>query len=600
MDDNRLSALDRSTSIGLILIALFQGFALYALHLAVEHSHWLATDQRWLSALYSITIVVPAFYLISMVRLRERINVIPLLLVPLLFWMGWYLGWAIPVVEVPYRRSQPLTASFCMTVGVAMFILALFFRSSASSGTWPKAYQPLLNYSWEFALTIAQVSLFIGVFWAILGLWGGLFAAIGIDFFARVFQEPGFIYPVTWLILGIAVVMIRNRFRFLASVRLMCEALIKTLLPLVALVILLFFAVLPWTGLEPIWDTGKAAQILMALMLTLLLFFNAVFHQTHGNPPYPVWLRNTVLMAIVLLPIGSLLAAWALWLRIDQYGLSLDRLWAGLLQVLTAAFTFSYSLILLWRRHAAFPSLHRVNKWLALLVASVLMLVNTPLADMRHWSAQYQVKRLLDGRTTVEDFDFRYVHYRLGQPGNLALQDLVESEFAQEHPEVKRHVEFLRKQTQPSSTGPLVDTSNLDEVAQQFNTRPEGTKLPEPLLSLLAKQDLTCLTSMPEQRCMAVRHDDETSIQWVIYNQNFFLASAYAERNDVWYLVGKLSVLGPVEVEGPETNNCLHFDPPTNLQRIPGSLNAYRSGLCLYSLQPSIEFVRQQLSTAES
>ncbi len=38
MDDNRLSALDRSTSIGLILIALFQGL-LYALHLAVEHTH---------------------------------------------------------------------------------------------------------------------------------------------------------------------------------------------------------------------------------------------------------------------------------------------------------------------------------------------------------------------------------------------------------------------------------------------------------------------------------------------------------------------------------------------------------------------------------
>lgn len=596
MDDNRLSALDRSTSIGLILIALFQGVALFALHLAVEHTHWLATDQRWLSALYSITIVVPAFYLISMVRLRERINLIPLLLTPLLFWMGWHLGWATSVPEAPYRNTSPLTASFSMTVGVAMLILALFFRSSASSGTWPKAYQPLLNYSWEFALTIAQVSLFIGVFWVILGLWGTLFVAIGIDVFARVFQEPVFVYPVTWLILGIAVVMIRNRFRFLASVRLMCEALIKILLPLVALVILLFFAVLPWTGLEPIWDTGKAAQILMALMLTLLLFFNAVFHQAHGNPPYPGWLRNVVLVAVVLLPIGSLLAAWALWLRIDQYGLSLDRLWAGLLQALVAAFTFSYSVIILWRRKAALPGIHRINRWLALLVASVLILVNTPLADMSHWSAQHQVKRLLDGHTAVEDFDFDYVLYRLGRPGKLALQELAESEFAQTHPELKRRVEFHIKQAQSGNTESLMDTNNLGELAQQFRISPELATMPESLLVLLAKQDLMCL-NQPDP-CRAVRIDDDPSIQWLIYDQYTFQAKAYAERNQAWHWVGDLVSLGSEQKRHAE--ECLHSYSYSKLQRIPESLNIYRTGSCLHFLRPSLEFVRQQLSAAEN
>ena len=596
MDDNRLSALDRSTSIGLILIALFQGVALYALHLAVEHTHWLANDQRWLSALYSITIVVPAFYLISMVRLRDRINLIPLLLTPLLFWMGWHLGWATSVPEAPYRNTSPLMASFSMTVGVAMLILALFFRSSASSGTWPKAYQPLLNYSWEFALTIAQVSLFIGVFWVILGLWGALFAAIGIDFFEQVFYKPVFVYPVTWLMLGIAVVMIRNRFRFLASVRLMCEALIKTLLPLVALVILLFFAVLMWTGLEPIWDTGKAAQILMALMLTLLLFFNAVFHQTHSNPPYPGWLRNTVLVAVVLLPIGSLLAAWALWLRIDQYGLSLDRLWAGLLQALVATFTFSYSVIILWRRKAALPGIHRVNRWLALLVASVLILVNTPLADMSHWSAQHQVKRLLDGHTAVEDFDFDYVLYRLGRPGKLALQELAESEFAQTHPELKRRVEFHIKQAQSGNTGSLMDTNDLGELAQQFRIRPETATMPESLLVLLAKQDLMCL-NQPDP-CIAVRIDDDPSIQWLIYDQYTFQAKAYAERNQAWHWVGDLVSLGSEQKHHAE--ECLHSYSYSKLQRIPESLNIYRTGSCLHFLRPSLEFVRQQLSTAEN
>ena len=44
-----------------------------------------------------------------------------------------------------------------------------------------------------------------------------------------------------------------------------------------------------------------------------------------------------------------------------------------LLQALTAAFTFSYSLLLLWRRQAALPSMQRANIGLALLVAGALI-----------------------------------------------------------------------------------------------------------------------------------------------------------------------------------------------------------------------------------
>ncbi|WP_231500703.1 MULTISPECIES: hypothetical protein [unclassified Halomonas] len=82
MDDNRLNTLDRATSLGLIFLAVVQGCALYALHLAIDHEYWLVADQRWLKALYTVAVALPAFYLISIVRLRDRINFLPLLLAP--------------------------------------------------------------------------------------------------------------------------------------------------------------------------------------------------------------------------------------------------------------------------------------------------------------------------------------------------------------------------------------------------------------------------------------------------------------------------------------------------------------------------------------
>ncbi|MBE0463843.1 MAG: DUF4153 domain-containing protein [Halomonadaceae bacterium] len=591
MDDNRPNTLDKATSTGLILLAVMQGVALLALHLAIDHEHWVTADLRWLKALYTVTLALPAFYLISMERLHDRLNFLPLLLAPLLFWLGWHLGWAEQTPEQPWARHQ-FTFAFCVALGVALFILALFFRSSAVSRTWPTAYSPLLNYSWEFVLTLAQLALFIGVFWGLLWLGAALFAAIGLGFFETLFSEPMFIYPATWLVMGLTLVMIRNRFRLIQSVRQMGEALIKALLPLVALIILLFFAVLPFTGVQPVWDTGSASSILMALMLTLLLFFNVVFHQTHGPSPYPTWLRRVILLAVVLLPVGSVLAAWALWLRIDQYGLSLDRLWAALLQALTAAFTLSYSVLLLWRRRAALPALQRANVGLALLVAIVLIVVNTPLADMRQWVAEHQVKRLLDGRTTAEAFDVDYLRFQLGQPGALALQTLVESEFSQSQPELARRIELSLKQTERWSQEPLVDTQELNDVAQQFKASPNGASLPEPLLNLLVEQNSTCLSQT--EPCQTLQVSSDTPFQWLIFEPYSAVGNAYGERDGNWLLFGHLMLLGATQAQDDQT--CQTIPTTDDLERITGPADVYRSGSCLYNLRPTIENARQQLS----
>lgn len=62
-----------------------QSLTLLALHVVIDHSDWLAAAPRWLKGLYTVTLALQTFYLFSMVRLRDRLNVLPLLLAPLLF-----------------------------------------------------------------------------------------------------------------------------------------------------------------------------------------------------------------------------------------------------------------------------------------------------------------------------------------------------------------------------------------------------------------------------------------------------------------------------------------------------------------------------------
>lgn len=99
-------------------------------------------------------------------------------------------------------------------------------------------------------------------------LWGALFDAVGVVFFKELFREPAFVYPVTWLVLGMGLALIRGRIRLVATVQFMCEALIKALLPLAAFIAVLFLSMLPFIGLQPIWDTGKAAAMMMVPVST--------------------------------------------------------------------------------------------------------------------------------------------------------------------------------------------------------------------------------------------------------------------------------------------------------------------------------------------
>ncbi|MCP1313898.1 MULTISPECIES: DUF4153 domain-containing protein [unclassified Halomonas] len=580
-------ALDNTTRLALISMAVFQGCALLALHLALEHS--LMTDARWLKALYSVTLGLPAFYLLGMVRLRDRLNAAALLLAPLLFALGWHLGGVAQAPGTDEWGWQAFGFTYAVTTGTALFILAVFFRSAATCRHFPRTYPPLLSISWEFALTLGLLALFIVLFWGLLWLAAALFAAIGIATFETLFDEPVFVYPVTWLVLGLALVTVRARFGLIHSVRQMLEVLTRALLPLVTLIFVLFLAVLPVTGLQPIWETGRASSILMALMFTLLLFFNIVFHDANGAPPYHTLLRRAVWLGIVLLPAGSLLAGWALWQRIDQYGASLDRLWAVVLQILLATFTLTYTVMVVWHRRRALVYVQRANMVLAAWVASVLILINTPLADLRQWTAQHQVQRLVEGRTSEEAFDVDYLRFALGQPGVDALKEIQQSDFMTTRPALARRIERSLEKSARWSEPPSVDARDPDAVAGQFEAV-NGDALPASLLRSLATQMPQCLSQ--ELPCRVLRMAPELRFEWLV-SPAHEASQAFAPHADTWQTLGQLVPLGGVIPE--DDSICQTSAPPNHIEPLSGSVDMYRSERCLYSLQPTLESVRRAL-----
>ncbi|TBW58417.1 DUF4153 domain-containing protein [Marinobacter halodurans] len=585
MEERTRTLIDTPTRYGLIVMAVAQGWLLYFLHLAIDQRFWPATDVTWLVSLYAVIIGVPAFFYLGLERLRDTRNLIAAaLLTPLLFGLGWHLGWLIS----GSRSSGTVEFGFffCGSIGVALFILALYFRSWSFNDRLTFRYSQLLEYSWQQALTMAMVGLFILVFWLLLLIWALLFKVIGIGFFADLFGEPVFIYPVTALVGGWGLVLTRERIRLIVTTRAVCEALIKALLPLAVLIAVLFLAALPFTGLDAIWDTGRAALLMMLLTVVVLFFFNAVLSDDPDHPAYPAWLRRFVLFGVMLLPVNSLLAAWALGLRIDQYGLTVDRLIAAVLQLLIAAFTLTYAVVIPWHRRRALEGIRTANQWLALLVAAVLILIHTPLADLRDWSAQSQVDRLISGRVAPDAFDYRYLRFELGQYGQDALHDLKQSDFAKNHPIVNLRIETVLTHDNRWQNLPDIKADNLSAIRSVVEVTPDGAGVPDSLLKRFIDDAPRCLSR--KQHCRLVRVVDAVpGPQWWGLTEHSYPAGVvYQANGEDWLQVGTLSSRTcPGDI-------AVRLRNVERLKRVPGSRFVYGDGECFYRIDADDAYLR--------
>jgi hypothetical protein len=437
-------ALDTPSRRALIALAIGQSLLLLLLHQAIAHAFWPATDPRWLFAAYTVVIGLPAFFYLGAERWSDiGANAAALVVGSvLLFWIGWHTGWvAQPYVAPEQGALAAIIGQLIVSGSVAVFIAAMLFRIWRRTRALP--YEEALDVSWTNALTLAFLGLFLGAFWAMLALWTSLFSVIGIQFFRELFWTPEFAYPVSGAVAGAGLVAIRNRAGMVSTARGICEAFSRMLLPLAAVILVLFLAALPFTGVRLIWDQGGGSYLLLPLAFVLLFFFNAGSEGAlqRSVPPLLRWL---VLAGIVLLPVIVALAAWGVAVRSAQYGWSVQRLWGLYVIAVSGAYAVGYSGLILWRLSVPSAALGKLNIVLALAIAVSLALINTGILDFRRLATNDQVSRLVRGITEPDAFDALYLQFKLGQYGRLALDRLQHGELGTAHPELSQRIERAR------------------------------------------------------------------------------------------------------------------------------------------------------------
>lgn len=414
----------------LIFISLIQGLCLLFLHESIALKFWPYSDRSWLIGLYTIVIVAPILLLLSL----EKKNFIRVAKFVFGFSMvvgvvGFYTG--LQTMPADYIRFNTILSVFIPTMAIAAFKALMYIQQLVSGKSF--SYSQLFQWSWRNFFTLSSSMLFALCFWGVLMLWAGLFKAIKIDFFYDLFTERWFFYPSVAMANGFGIIIFRNLSSVIDTITRLQQALMKFLLVILSLVSVLFLFGLLASGLSPLWETGGSALILW-MQAIMFFFVNAVYQDAPDTRPYHIVLHRIVIAGVALLPLYSVISFYGLSLRVDQYGWSLMRCWAFIIWGLLALFSFGYLKGIITKRDAWISDLSRINVVMGLVIMGIMIIVNSPVLDLRKIVVSSQIDRH-DLEDNYDEFDAYYFKNHLGRAGYIAIEKLKKEKF-ESHPQL--------------------------------------------------------------------------------------------------------------------------------------------------------------------
>lgn len=416
----------------IIFIALLQSLLLYAAWRGAQEGWWPFTTVEGPVYWYTLVLSLPLVMMLSLVRLDDarfwqHVGGLLLVLTGLAGWAAWH------VSAEPAAPGQPVLLPFAVSLGLGLYVLTPFLQARLAAGRWRAPYPDLVRNAWRNGLTLLLAMVFVGLSWGVLILSARLFRLIDIDVLDELLTYELFIVPATGTLFGTGIVIARTQQRTVQTLLHILVGLFTGLLPVLSVVILVFLGSLAvtgidqlWNGSGSIWQTASVTAALSALLASQILFLNAVFQDGTRPAPYPLVFRWIIRLALLVLPLIAALTLYALWLRIDQYGWTVERFWVAAAIAILALYSLGYALMQLVPHRQWLGHLPRVNIAMALVVMALVIAGNSPLLDPHRLTAESQVERLsaLPG-SEVEDRDLIWLRFQTGRYGTDALRNLL-------------------------------------------------------------------------------------------------------------------------------------------------------------------------------
>ncbi|OYU17627.1 MAG: DUF4153 domain-containing protein [Rhodobacteraceae bacterium PARR1] len=302
--------------------------------------------------------------------------------------------------------------------GFAVAFLPLPFLIAAGGSAGWRDYATLFRESWSLVVRATSAAIFTGLVWALIGLSHLLFGLVGLDVISTVIALD----PMPWLItgaaLGLSLAVVAEMAGMLSPTLVL--GLLRLLLLPILLVLAVFLVALPLNGMAGFGGLSAAATLLAMTAAAATLVTTAVDRED-GQAVSGALMRQGARAMALILPLPAALAAWAVWLRVVDYGWTPDRLFVALLAGLGLGYGLTYAgSVLLGARWMG--RVRRANVGMALLtiLLAALWLAVIPAEAI---SAKDQLARYGAGQTALADLDIEALD-SWGKPGAAARAEL--------------------------------------------------------------------------------------------------------------------------------------------------------------------------------
>lgn len=451
---------------------LAQGLALWALTEIIDGKAGLTANHVLLGALEAVAVFAPFVVLAGLADMRRR---------TLALW-----GVAVAIVlaglgahdigrRVAQTGAQWLAPETMVFLAAALFI-AHHLVAGADADRRPVArFATYFDLAWKHGVQLALSVGFVGVFWIVLFLGGALFKLIGITLIADVIDKPWFAFPATGTMFAAAVQLTDVRHGLIRGIRTVALTLLSWLLPVLVVLVGAFMASLPFTGLEPLWKTKSAAAILLSAAAIMVILINAAYQDGEPDEATPLVLRWAARIgALLLVPLVAV-AAYAVWLRVGQYGLTPDRIIATACVIAGVCYAIGYS-VAAGLPGAWMKPLEITNIVTAVVVVGLILALFSPLADPARLSVNDQMARIAAGKIAPDKVDYAFLRFESQRYGQDALKAL-----GARGGEVGKRARDALAQTNRSEEAPKPDLApaNLSGVT----VWPKGKVLPPSFLA---------------------------------------------------------------------------------------------------------------------
>jgi Domain of unknown function (DUF4153) len=446
-------------------LGLLQGGALALLYYAYDLHRWPATDGAMFAPLLMLALFVPLIVIQAMRMLRFSTligwTIVATALVAGLayydIWRAWPQDWVIAGMPPFAGEWQPHvlpSVSFIVALAAILFIAHALIVSADADGRLIAHYSTYFDVAWEQGVQLALTAIFVGVFWALMWLGAGLFELLKIDFLSQFIRHQWFWIPATTLAIAVAIHVTDARVGLVRGTRVLALTLLSLLLPLMTVLIIGFLGAVGVQGLDPLWSTRHAAALLIFAEAVVLVLINAAYQDGERERRVAAPLRISARIAAVLTVPLVALAAYALWLRIEQYGWTADRIIATAAGIVAACHALGYFFAAFAR-----PWLRPIERWnvyCALVTLAALLALFSPLADPARISVNDQMARVASGTTPSDKLDLAYLRWDAGRYGKAALEALAARSDSSLREAAGRLLEAKNRYEEPQAPHPVI------------------------------------------------------------------------------------------------------------------------------------------------